>query len=151
MDALFALAVIGGALAVYFLPCIIAGGRAHPNGTGIFVLNLFLGWSLLGWVVALIWSVSAFNRPVVEAAIIPPEAPARARQRACPHCAEDILSAAKVCKHCGRDVELLERICTNCGDGMPVAANWCPRCKASQASGPKPRAIQSRDVDARGP
>ena len=26
-------------------------------------------------------------------------------ERECPHCAEQILSKAKVCKHCGRDVE----------------------------------------------
>jgi hypothetical protein len=30
--------------------------------------------------------------------------PARPKTRACPHCAEEILLAAKVCKHCGRDV-----------------------------------------------
>lgn len=44
----------------YFLPTFISAKRGHPNGTGIFLLNLFLGWTFIGWLVALIWSVSAF-------------------------------------------------------------------------------------------
>lgn len=46
-------------LIFYFLPSFVATGRKHPNGAAITVLNLFLGWTLLGWVVALIWSVTA--------------------------------------------------------------------------------------------
>lgn len=38
---------------LYFLPTIIAAGRKVPNAGSVFVLNLFLGWSLIGWVVAL--------------------------------------------------------------------------------------------------
>lgn len=51
--------------AAYFLPTFISAKRNHPNGTGIFLLNLFLGWTFIGWLAALIWSVSAFNKPVV--------------------------------------------------------------------------------------
>ena len=47
---------------LYFLPTIHAKGRKHPNLDGIFVLNLFLGWTLIGWVVAIIWAVSAIKR-----------------------------------------------------------------------------------------
>ena len=47
---------------LYFLPTIHARGRKHPNLDGIFVLNLFLGWTLIGWVAAIIWAVSAFKR-----------------------------------------------------------------------------------------
>ena len=46
-------------IAIYFLPSIIAAARDHHNGAGISILNLFLGWTLVGWVVALVWSVSA--------------------------------------------------------------------------------------------
>lgn len=42
--------------AFYFLPSIIAAFRNHPNTLPVFVLNFFLGWTLLGWVVALCWS-----------------------------------------------------------------------------------------------
>lgn len=43
-------------LAIYFLPSII--GSKHRNSTSIFILNLLLGWTLLGWIVAIIWAVS---------------------------------------------------------------------------------------------
>lgn len=49
------------AFAAYFLPTFIAAKRGHPNGTGIFILDLFLGWTFIGWLVALIWSVSAIK------------------------------------------------------------------------------------------
>ena len=44
-------------VALYFLPTIIAGLRKHTNLTAIILLNLLLGWSGLGWVIALIWAV----------------------------------------------------------------------------------------------
>ncbi len=53
---LLALAVL-----VYFIPTIVAGKRGHPNGTSIFLLNLFLGWTAIGWLAALIWSASAIS------------------------------------------------------------------------------------------
>ncbi|GGN52177.1 MULTISPECIES: superinfection immunity protein [Oceanobacillus] len=45
------------ALGVYFLPTIIAKINNQPNFLSIFVLNLFLGWSLVGWVISLVWAV----------------------------------------------------------------------------------------------
>jgi uncharacterized membrane protein (DUF485 family) len=44
-------------LVIYFLPSII--GYKTNSASGIILLNLFLGWTFLGWVAALIWSVSA--------------------------------------------------------------------------------------------
>jgi len=41
---------------VYFLPTMIARTRKKRNKTPIFVLNLFLGWTVLGWIIALIWA-----------------------------------------------------------------------------------------------
>jgi len=45
----------------YFLPTIIAAGRGHPQVVPIFVINVLLGWTLLGWVATLAWSVSSFS------------------------------------------------------------------------------------------
>ena len=45
------------ALGVYFLPTILAKVNNQPNFASIFVLNLFLGWSLIGWVLSLVWAV----------------------------------------------------------------------------------------------
>lgn len=45
---------IGGAL--YFLPAIIAGARGMKNALSVFLLNLFFGWTGIGWVGALCWA-----------------------------------------------------------------------------------------------
>jgi hypothetical protein len=52
MDFLIFVAVI---TAIYFLPTIVAWGK--PQAGTVFLLNLFLGWSLIGWVVALLWAL----------------------------------------------------------------------------------------------
>ncbi|MET0010901.1 superinfection immunity protein [Dehalococcoides mccartyi] len=44
-------------LALYFLPSIIALANHRRNTLAIFLLNLLLGWTFIGWVVALVWSV----------------------------------------------------------------------------------------------
>ena len=41
----------------YFLPFAIAFHKKRANTGAIFALNLFLGWSLIGWVVALVWAL----------------------------------------------------------------------------------------------
>ena len=41
----------------YFLPTLIAFLRQHKNKLAIFLLNLLLGWTVLGWVASLVWSV----------------------------------------------------------------------------------------------
>lgn len=50
----FALGAV--AVAVYFVPSIIAFKHERKNRKAIFCFNLFLGWSGLGWVLALVWS-----------------------------------------------------------------------------------------------
>lgn len=51
------------AFVIYFLPTFVAAKRGHPNGTSIFLLDLFLGWTFIGWLAALIWSASAIRKP----------------------------------------------------------------------------------------
>lgn len=43
---------------IYFIPSIVANNRNHRQFTAIFILNLFFGWTFIGWVAALIWSVT---------------------------------------------------------------------------------------------
>lgn len=47
------------AVSLYFVPAIVAAVRRHRNAGAIFLTNLLLGWTLLGWAVALIWSATA--------------------------------------------------------------------------------------------
>lgn len=44
---------------VYLFPAIIASSRKHANSTPICLLNIFFGWTVLGWIGALIWSTTA--------------------------------------------------------------------------------------------
>lgn len=44
---------------MYLLPLLIAVKRKVINKTGIVILNVLLGWTLIGWVGALIWASSA--------------------------------------------------------------------------------------------
>ena len=50
-----AVGVIVGIL-IYFLPTIVGFKKHKLNKISIFLLNLFLGWSLVGWVIALVWA-----------------------------------------------------------------------------------------------
>ena len=51
--------LLGLAVVVYLLPSIVASNRRHRERAPIFVLNLLLGWTLVGWVAALVWSLTS--------------------------------------------------------------------------------------------
>lgn len=48
---------------LYLLPSFVAAGRKCKAGAGVAVVNIFLGWTLLGWVVALAWAVTGDPKP----------------------------------------------------------------------------------------
>lgn len=52
------LAVVFLSLAVYFLPALTAWYRSHHNTMAIAMLNLLLGWTVVGWVGAFIWALT---------------------------------------------------------------------------------------------
>ena len=49
---------------MYFLPTVIALARGHHNGFAIFLTNLIFGWTIIGWLITLIWSTTAIVRRV---------------------------------------------------------------------------------------
>jgi len=57
----FSLAEIGLIIIIifglYLLPSLISFLQRNKNWMAVFLLNLFLGWTGIGWVVALVWSV----------------------------------------------------------------------------------------------
>jgi hypothetical protein len=59
--AIYGLIAVGILIAIpiYLIPTIVANSRRHPNVTGVFLINLLLGWLLIGWAAALIWAVVA--------------------------------------------------------------------------------------------
>ena len=48
----------------YFAPTVIALVRSHHQRWAILALNLFLGWTFIGWVIALVWSLTSTVRPI---------------------------------------------------------------------------------------
>lgn len=65
-------------LALYLLPTIIAVSRRHLNSGAILALNLLLGWTLLGWVLALVWSLT--NSATSHVSALPAERPLSASE-----------------------------------------------------------------------
>jgi hypothetical protein len=56
LPAIF-LPFFGFGFVMYFLPSIIAFARSKRDTTAILMLNFFLGWTMIGWVVALVWAL----------------------------------------------------------------------------------------------
>jgi Superinfection immunity protein len=48
---------------LYFLPTFVAAYRSCKAGGGIAVINVFLGWTFIGWVVALAWAACGEVKP----------------------------------------------------------------------------------------
>jgi hypothetical protein len=56
---MFHLPVFFFLIALYLLPTIVASARHLHCRTEIVLLNVFLGWTFIGWVAALIWALTA--------------------------------------------------------------------------------------------
>lgn len=58
-------AIIIGLLALYFVPTVTAVVGGRRNTLAIFALNLLLGWTAIGWIVALVWALAADGPRVI--------------------------------------------------------------------------------------
>lgn len=56
MSMCTALAIVAVFLFIYMVPCIIAYEGLKRQRVSITVLNVLLGWTFVGWVVALVWA-----------------------------------------------------------------------------------------------
>lgn len=43
-------------IGIYLIPTIVAVSRKHLQKVPIILVNILLGWSFIGWVVALVWA-----------------------------------------------------------------------------------------------
>jgi hypothetical protein len=57
LSGVFFFPIFGFGFVMYFLPSIIAFARNKRDTAAILLLNIFLGWSVIGWIVALVWAV----------------------------------------------------------------------------------------------
>jgi len=81
---------------LYFLPAVI--GRNKRDAAGIFLVNLLFGWTVIGWVIALIWACTSEDYGRVR--YIPV-----ATARYCCQCGSTIAySGAHFCTGCGHAV-----------------------------------------------
>jgi hypothetical protein len=90
---------------LYFLPSLIAH-RKHAF-MGVFLLNLFLGWTIIGWFVALVWACTAEECPRVYAVAAPygaPAPPPPGNARYCSRCGAQSAGVGSFCWHCGARV-----------------------------------------------
>ena len=89
------LAILGMLLGVYMLPTIVAHHRGVPNLGSIAVINVLLGWTLVGWAVALAMAARSLPpgtaKPTVQRAATTPR---------CPQCGRSMDREAGVCPHC---------------------------------------------------
>jgi hypothetical protein len=88
------------ALAVYFLPTII--GLRKRNAGAIFALNLLLGWTLIGWIVALVWALTVEDAP--NAIVVQPLNPQAVSAWICPMCHAPINRSDMFCGGCGNRI-----------------------------------------------
>ena len=53
-------------IVAYLLPTIVAAARSKDNLLAIAALNILLGWTLLGWVVSLVWALTKDRETVLQ-------------------------------------------------------------------------------------
>jgi len=53
---------VTGLLVLYFLPTIIAGLRRSTMTVWVALIDLLLGWTVVGWIVALVMAIASARR-----------------------------------------------------------------------------------------
>jgi hypothetical protein len=79
-------------LLLYFLPALIA--RDKKDALAIFLVNLLLGWTVIGWVLALLWACAS-------------DRPAGLRYAAA--------GGGRLCSRCGTPAVAVVQYCSTCG------------------------------------
>lgn len=46
-------------IVIYFIPSLIARNRNSIKKDRVYLLNIFAGWCVIGWIVALIWAIDS--------------------------------------------------------------------------------------------
>lgn len=84
---------------VYFLPSFL--GWNKRNSGAIIALNLLLGWTAIGWIIALIWALTNDAPAQVIVHTLPPVNPGALF---CARCGKYSPPASRFCQHCGQTI-----------------------------------------------
>lgn len=100
---------------IYLIPTGVAMLRNHHNAGAIFALNLFLGWTVIGWVGALVWSLT--SPPPAQQQVVVNVQPGAAGQQAAVVTAApaEPRPVAEFCPQCGKRRDGTLSFCRNCG------------------------------------
>jgi RNA polymerase subunit RPABC4/transcription elongation factor Spt4 len=131
-------------ICVYFIPSFVAVTRKVTNTGSVFVINLLLGWTLVGWAVALAMAVKT-NMTQIE--VVTRSADTAASQSKPPAAQPTPTSAlsnapgSKRCSRCDQKLDDNATICSRCGLSMLSNADeakissqsdqgimWCDAC-----------------------
>src|SRR6266567_3781940 len=98
MDNVTLIRVVSGVMALfvflplYFLPAFLARKKRHVVAIG--VLNLLLGWTLIGWVGALVWALADEEQK--------PQVSPQTSAVFCSACGKYSQAGSQFCSLCGR-------------------------------------------------
>lgn len=113
MEAVGGLLILLVLILLYLLPAIVAAKRNHHQFGAITLLNILLGWTTIGWIVALIWSFSAVRQQKEQVVVVNNMAEPKTLaeddravdKKECPSCAEMVKAKAKKCRFCGYEFD----------------------------------------------
>ncbi len=142
--AIFIFVVMG--ICIYFIPTFVAVTRKVTNAGSVFVINLLLGWSIVGWAVALAMAVKTNMTRIEivnsEASVVDSIRPAPQSQvaawrppvipeagRRCPRCDKALPNDAQKCTRCdlviaGASANVSENI-----KRSGQTNKWCEPCE----------------------
>jgi hypothetical protein len=87
-------------LVVYFLPTMV--GFRKRNAGAIFALNLLLGWTLVGWVVSLVWALTKEDPP--NSIVVQPLSVQVPQGWTCSTCRAPVAQGYAFCRNCGTKI-----------------------------------------------
>ncbi|MGH9196652.1 MAG: superinfection immunity protein, partial [Acidimicrobiia bacterium] len=106
---------------LYLIPSLVAAIRKVPNAGSVFVINLFLGWTLIGWVVALAMAArSSHHAPIQQHLYHAPTSSQGMARQSSGDAAQGSQAATAFCTECGMKAAPGDKFCGKCGTTLPT-------------------------------